>query len=111
MYKRTNGRWRMLYHAVDFEFAKFNEPQIKRLQRLIYMSAVSPETTLQKYELFSKQQNKKSGAPVHKPHSEHEYNEFTVSPAPPTLTHSHINTLTHSHIPTLTHSHINTFPH
>ena len=28
------------------------EPQIKRLQRLIYMSAVSPETTLQRYEII-----------------------------------------------------------
>ncbi len=34
------------------EFAKFNVPQIKRLQRLIYMSAVSPETTLQRYEII-----------------------------------------------------------
>ena len=28
----------LLYQADDFEFARFKMPQIKRLQRLIYMS-------------------------------------------------------------------------
>ena len=38
MYKHNNGRWLKLYRAMAFEFARFYAPQIKRLQRLIYMS-------------------------------------------------------------------------
>lgn len=40
MYSRNTGRWQKLYLAMAFEFARFYAPQIKRLQRLIYMSAI-----------------------------------------------------------------------
>lgn len=52
MYNRNIGRWLKLYRAMAFEFARFYAPQIKRLQRLIYMSAVLPKTTMQKYNFF-----------------------------------------------------------
>ena len=34
------------------EVAKFSTPQINAVTRLFYMSAVPPETTLQKYEYY-----------------------------------------------------------
>ena len=40
MYRRNIGRWLKLYLAMASEFARFYAPQIKRLQRLIYMSAI-----------------------------------------------------------------------
>ncbi len=37
------GRWQLLYRAEDIEFTRFCMPQIKRLQRLIYMSVARPQ--------------------------------------------------------------------
>ena len=78
MYKRNIGRWLKLYLAMASEFARFYAPQIKRLQRLIYMScrppsvltrpknpiAASDITTVQKYNQQSDWQNFSFASPI-----------------------------------------------
>ena len=79
----------MLYHAVDFEFAKFNTAADKTsTTSYLYVSPPAPirdQTTVQSYELFPNWQNKNAAAGKNAP---------AAADNPPILLTSFINLTT-----------------